>query len=91
MTARADERVEIRVPRSVAIQWAHAAALSGKKRSAFIRDAATKEAMRIVEEARKIRLNADEGARFVEALENPARPHGRLRKAAKKLDESGLT
>jgi len=91
MTARTYERVEIRVPRYVASLWAHAAALSGKKRSAFIRDAATKEAMRIVEEARKIRLKADEGAHFIEALENPVKPHGRLRKAAKKLDESGLT
>lgn len=90
MTTRAEDRVEIRVPRAIASQWSEAASLSGKKRSAFIRDATTQEAERIVAEAKRIRLSADEAHRFIQALEQPAAPNDRLLDAAKRLDDLGL-
>lgn len=90
MAAKAQERFEFRATRADAMALNEAVILTGKNKSAFIRDAVAKEAARIIDEARRINLNSEEARRFVQALETPGQPNDRLKKAAKRLDESGL-
>jgi uncharacterized protein (DUF1778 family) len=71
-TATADRgRITARVPAQVHETLSAAAGIVGSTVNQFIVQAALREAERIIEQERVIRLSARDAAAFVDALENP--------------------
>ena len=78
-TATADRgRITARVPVQVHETLAAAAGIVGATVNQFIVQAALREAERIIEQERVIRLSARDAAGFVDALENPPLVDARL-------------
>jgi uncharacterized protein (DUF1778 family) len=67
------ERLVARVSREDKAVIAHAAALMGQSVGSFILAEVRKSALEVIESRERIRLNAVESRRFVEALLNPPR------------------
>lgn len=90
MTTRAtnsqskDERIDFRVNSESKSLFLKAAELSGQNLSAFVVDAVRKQAIRVLEEHDKIRLNNQARDIFLGALANPPAPGDALRRAAEK-------
>lgn len=89
-------RITARVPGRVQETLELAAAMVGATVNQFMVQTALREAERIIEQERVIRLSARDARMFVRALENPPPPNARLKAALKrhrdaKLDDQGTS
>ncbi|MBI5899118.1 MAG: DUF1778 domain-containing protein [Rhodocyclales bacterium] len=76
-------RVSARVPAQVLETLELAAAMVGTPVNQFMVQTALREAERIIEQERVIRLSARDAETFIHALENPPPPSARLKAALK--------
>lgn len=74
-------RVSARVPAQVQETLELAAAMVGATVNQFIVQTALREAERIIEQERVIRLSARDAEMFIQALENPPPPNAKLKSA----------
>lgn len=74
------ERLELRASPSQTLAIKQAAAAMAKTVTAFVLDAATIEAHRVLADRRLFRLDPDRWQRFVNALDRPEKEKPRLRK-----------
>jgi len=79
-----DERIDFRVNSESKSLFLKAAELSGQNLSAFVVESVRKQAIRVIEEYDKIRLNNQARDIFLSALAKPPAPGNALRRAAKK-------
>lgn len=79
---RRSERLEVRVPPSLHNRVSQAAALRGQTLAAFVTAAVQDAAQRAIEDAEVTRLNRDDFAALVRALDAEAEPGPALRAAA---------
>lgn len=79
---RRSERLEVRVPPSLHSRVAQAAALRGQTLAAFVTAAVQDAAQRAIDDAEVTRLNRDDFAALVRALDADAEPNAALRAAA---------
>ena len=89
-------RITARVPGPVQETLELAAAMVGATVNQFMVQTALREAERIIEQERVIRLSARDAKLFIRALENPAPPNAKLKAALKrhkdaKLDDEGTS
>lgn len=98
MAATAIERgrVSARVPAKVQETLELAAAMVGATVNQFMVQAALREAERIIEQERVIRLSARDAEIFIQALENPPPPNAKLKAALQhyqdaKRDDEGTS
>ncbi len=98
MTTTAVERgrVSARVPVHVKETLELAAAMVGATVNQFMVQTALREAERIIEQERVIRLSARDAEMFIQALENPPPPNAKLRAALQhyqdaKQDDEGTS
>lgn len=98
MTATAVERgrVSARVPAQVQETLELAAAMVGATVNQFMVQTALREAERIIEQERVIRLSARDAEIFIQALENPPPPNAKLKAALQlhqdaKQDDEGTS
>lgn len=96
MTATTVERGRItaRVPTQVQETLELAASMVGATVNQFVVQAALREAERIIDQERVIRLSARDAKAFVRAFENPPPPNAKLKAALKlymdaRLDDEG--
>jgi len=71
-------RITARVPLHVQETLETAASLVGSTVNQFVVQAALREAERIIEQERVIRLSADDARYFLEAVDNPLPPNEKL-------------
>ena len=92
MTAAATERgrVTARIPAKVQETLELAAAMVGATVNQFMVQTALREAERIIEQERVIRLSARDAAIFLRALENPPPPNAKLKAALKRHKDTQL-
>lgn len=83
-TATRDERLEARISRDQKALFQRAAELQGRTLTDFVITSVHDAAMRVIEEARTIRLGAEDSRVFAEALLNPREPNTRLKAAAQR-------
>lgn len=83
-------RISARVPKPVRETLEEAAALSGATLNQFVVQAALKEAHTVLERERIIRLSRRDAEVFFKALERPAAPNTRLKKAVAAYKRSPL-
>lgn len=76
-------RVSARVPAQVQETLELAAAMVGATVNQFMVQTALREAERIIEQERVIRLSARDAETFIHALENPPPPNAKLKAALK--------
>ena len=79
---RRSERLEVRVPPSLHSRVSQAAALRGQTLAAFVSAAVQDAAQRAIEDAEVTRLNRDDFAALVRALDAEVEPNQALRAAA---------
>lgn len=79
---RRSERLEVRVPPSLHNRVSQAAALRGQTLAAFVTAAVQDAAQRAIEDAEVTRLNRDDFAALVRALDTEVNPNHALRAAA---------
>lgn len=79
MTAAA--RLDLRLNPTDKARITRAADLRGVPLSAFVRDAAMREAESVMAAELSITLSAEESRRFLEALDAPFQPNAKLKKA----------
>lgn len=79
---RRSERLEVRVPPSLHNRVSHAAALRGQTVAAFVTAAVQDAAQRAIEDAEITRLNRDDFAALLRALDADTAPGEVLRAAA---------
>jgi uncharacterized protein (DUF1778 family) len=98
MTATTVERgrVSARVPAQVQETLELAAAMVGATVNQFMVQTALREAERIIEQERVIRLSARDAEMFIHALENPPPPNAKLKAALQlhqdaKQDDEGTS
>lgn len=89
-------RITARVPAQVQDTLELAAAMVGATVNQFMVQSALREAERIIEQERVIRLSARDAELFIQALENPPPPNAKLQGALKsyenaKLDHEGTS
>jgi uncharacterized protein (DUF1778 family) len=96
MTATTTDRGRItaRVPAKVQDTLELAAAMVGATVNQFMVQTALREAERIIEQERVIRLSSHDAEHFIKALENPPPPNAKLKAALKRhkdvqLDDEG--
>jgi uncharacterized protein (DUF1778 family) len=82
------ERLEARVSPAQKALFQRAAELQGRSLTDFVISSVHDAAVRTIEEAQIVRLNADESRAFAEALLNPRQPTDRLRAAARRYLEA---
>ena len=87
MTTEQTSRLEARLPARVYATLKRAAELQGRSLSDFVVSAAHDAARRAIEEARIIRLSADDQRRFAEALIKPPAPTQKLKRAIRRHRE----
>lgn len=83
-TSSRDERIDIRVNSESKSLFLKAAELSGQNLSAFVVESVRKQAIRVLEEHDKVRLNNQARDIFLNALSSPPAPAATLRRAAEK-------
>jgi uncharacterized protein (DUF1778 family) len=79
-----DQRLEARISRDQKTLFQRAAELQGRTLTDFVIASAHDAAVRIVEDAQIIRLNASDSRAFAEALLKPREPDARLKAAAQR-------
>lgn len=79
MTAAA--RLDLRLNPTDKARITRAADLRGVPLSAFVRDAAMREAESVMAAELSVTLSAEESRRFLEALDAPFQPNAKLKKA----------
>lgn len=89
-------RITARVPAKVQNTLELAAAMVGATVNQFMVQTALREAERIIEQERVIRLSARDAKMFIKALESPPPPNAKLKAALKrykdaKLDDEGTS
>jgi len=89
-------RVSARVPVQVQEKLELAAAMVGATVNQFMVQTALREAERIIEQERVIRLSAHDAEMFIRALENPPPPNAKLKSALQhyrdaKRDDEGTS
>jgi uncharacterized protein (DUF1778 family) len=82
LTKARNERLEARISRDQKALFQRAAELQGRTLTDFVITSVNDAAVRVIEEARAIRLNARDSRAFAEALLNPREPNARLKAAA---------
>jgi len=82
------ERISARVPKHAYQALTHAAEISGATLNQFLVQAALEKAQIIIEKNRTIKLSTRSAKVFFDALENPPKPKGRLKRAMKFYKES---
>ncbi len=92
MTATTTERgrVTARIPAKVQEALDLAAAMVGATVNQFMVQTALREAERIIERERLIRLSARDAEIFIRALENPPPPNAKLKAALKRYEKAKL-
>ncbi len=75
-------RIELRIAADAKAKLARAAALEHVDLTAFILRAALPAAQTVIERAERIKLSGRDSLTVLDALENPAKPNARLRRAA---------
>jgi uncharacterized protein (DUF1778 family) len=90
MTATTIERgrVSARVPLQVQETLELAAAMVGATVNQFMVQTALREAERIIEQERVIRLSACDAEAFIQALENPPLPNAKLKAALQRYQDA---
>jgi len=88
MTPIQSERLEARIAKEKKAILRRAANLRGKKLGDFVISAALEEAEKVIERESRLRLSAEEGEEFVEALLDDREPGERLREAAERYKGS---
>lgn len=83
-------RITTRVPAQVQDTLELAAAMVGATLNQFMVQTALREAERIIEQERVIRLSARDAEMFIKALENPPPPNARLKAALKRHKDAKL-
>lgn len=83
-------RITARVPAKVQDTLELAAAMVGATVNQFMVQSALREAERIIEQERVIRLSARDAELFFQALENPPPPNARLKTALKRYEDAKL-
>ena len=83
-------RITARVPGQVQETLELAAAMVGATVNQFMVQTALREAERIIEQERVIRLSARDAAVFIRALENPPPPNAKLKAALKRHKDTQL-
>lgn len=83
-----DERLEARISRDQKVMFQRAAELQGRTLTDFVITSVHEAAVRALEDARTIRLDAESSHAFAEALLNPREPTPRLRAAARRYLET---
>jgi uncharacterized protein (DUF1778 family) len=83
-------RITARVPAQVQDTLELAAAMVGATVNQFMVQTALREAERIIEQERVIRLSARDAAMFIKALENPPPPNAKLKAALKRHKDAKL-
>ena len=83
-------RITARVPSRVQETLELAAAMVGATVNQFMVQTALREAERIIEQERVIRLSARDAKTFIRALENPPPPNAKLRAALKRYEDAKL-
>lgn len=81
-------RISARVPASVQQTLQLAANLTGSTVNQFVVQTALREAERIIEQERVIRLSARDTEAFIQALENPPPLNDKLKAALQDYDEA---
>lgn len=90
-TAAAERgRITARVPAQVQDTLELAAAMVGATVNQFMVQTALREAERIIEQERVIRLSARDAQMFIKALENPSPPNAKLKAALKRYEKAKL-
>ena len=79
-TKRSDAVVNVRLPAATRDLIDSAAALSGKSRTNFMLDSATREAIDVLLDQQLVTLDDEAMAQFQAALDNPPAPNPALRK-----------
>lgn len=87
MAKTENARLEARIPIEVYNQVKRAAELQGMTLTGYLVTTLGDSARRTIEESQMIKLAAEDQARFVEALLNPAPPSDALREAAKHYEK----
>ena len=82
------ERISARVPKHAYQTLVHAADISGATLNQFLLQAALEKAQIIIEKNRTINLSARSAKVFFDAIENPPKPTGKLKKAMKGYKKS---
>ena len=78
-------RLDLRLNPADKARIARAADLRGVPLSAFVRDAAMREAESVMADELTVTLSAKESKRFLEAIDAPFQPNARLKKALARL------
>ncbi|MFM9971729.1 MAG: DUF1778 domain-containing protein [Burkholderiales bacterium] len=81
-------RITARVPAQVQDRLELAASMVGTTVNQFIVQSALREAERVLEQERVIRLSALDASAFIKALENPPPPNAKLKAALKRHKDS---
>jgi uncharacterized protein (DUF1778 family) len=82
------ERISARVPKHAYQALTHAAEISGATLNQFLVQAALEKAQIIIEKNRTIKLSTRSAKVFFDAIENPPKPKGKLKRAMKIYKES---
>jgi uncharacterized protein (DUF1778 family) len=77
------ERISARVPQHAYQTLTQAAEISGATLNQFLLQAALEKAQMIIEKNRTIKLSTQSAKVFFDAIENPPKPKGKLKKAMK--------
>lgn len=83
-----NERLEARISREQKELFQRAAEAQGRSLTDFVIASVHEAAVRAIDEAQAIRLTAEEGRRFAEALLEPREPTDDLRAAARRYIEA---
>lgn len=86
----AQARMDFRLPEQVKAMFEKVAALRGQTTSAYVVEAAARQAERDLREAETLRFNAEESRALVASLAEPFAPNDKLARALKRHDEAGL-
>lgn len=81
-------RLDLRLNPADKARIARAADLRGVPLSAFVRDAAMREAESVMAAELTVTLSEKESRRFLEALDAPFQPNARLKKALARLTQA---
>ena len=82
MSVRAS-RLDIRTTQHTKEAIENAASFLGVTTSAFVVECAMERAVKVLEQAQSINLNASESRHFIDLLENPPEPHANLKRLFK--------
>jgi uncharacterized protein (DUF1778 family) len=84
-----NERMALRIPAKEKAVLLRAASLRSTDLTDFVRMHSLRAALEVIEEAERVKLSARDSLRVMRALEKPAAPNAKLRRAAKALAKNG--